>query len=251
MLLAGHPGWWLDFPRSLQVIQFPYRLMTYVTLALVLAAAVLVARSGAARRRWVVGLVVVAVAWQGALAMVVAVDSSPASTAVAGLTTPSTVPGSFPKAWQGRQFHLVRGDLVKPRTYVSVPTQTVRPPDEIHIAAHDPMGTMVATNIVASPLIRVDGDAIAVGRDDEEMLVLRVTDVHDGAWQATVRPVCGGLCLGGLTGGAPFAVFAGRIVSLAALLGLLAIAAWPLIRRAQPWARSALSHAPGRMRARS
>ena len=90
---------------------------------------------------------------------------------------------------------------------------------------------MVATQVVASPLIRFTGDATPIGATALGFSVLRV---DHSPWQTTVRPTCN-LCLGALGGDEPLPLLAGRVASLAGVLALVALLVAAVVgRRRQP-----------------
>ena len=80
----------------------------------------------------------------------------------------------------------------------------------------------MATNIVASPLIKMTGQATFAGATVDGFEVLRVTGGGGGgaAWRATVSSACNS-CLRALTGQAPWALLLGRLASLIGALALL------------------------------
>ncbi len=99
----------------------------------------------------------------------------------------------------------------------------------------------VVTRIVDSPLIRIDGEATPRRRATRTRTsILQVWGEQGRPWRATAVPACT-TCLRALQGDAPFALLAGRALTLLAFVALLAprrVAARPpplTRRRYRPW----------------
>ena len=222
VLLIVHPEWWLHFPQQLQAIQFPFRLVSYLALATVLLVASLLACPAVARSRVLRSLLGIAVALQVALGAYLAVSAEPRGAAPA--PTASTVrAGVTPAAYQSVQqsgYRIISGRAVTaPTGTASAERLGDDSPNEVHLYGSEPVGTLVNTNLVASPLIHVSGGARLVATSKVGFAVLRV--VHT-PWQATVTPQCSACLSPG--GGNPRPVVLGRwasIIGAVALLGLL------------------------------
>jgi hypothetical protein len=93
-------------------------------------------------------------------------------------------------------------------------------PSHVHLYGSQPAGSYVATNVVASPLIRFTGDATVVGVTVNDLAVVHV---DRSPWKATVSPICT-VCLGALSGGAPVPLLAGRLLTFLATLITVALA---------------------------
>ena len=108
------------------------------------------------------------------------------------------------------------------------PLAEVRPvgddtPPEIVLSGSQPPGSLVGTNVVASPLIHLIGQATIAGTSPEGFEVLRVSSVGPAArWQARVATACNS-CLRALTGKAPIALLLGKLASLIGVLALVGL----------------------------
>jgi hypothetical protein len=223
------PSWWLHLPKSFMAIQFPFRLVTYLALFTVLLVAVLLTRPEVQRNRAVIALLLVATAWQVGLAGYLALSAKALGTTNA--PTPGTVHASAsPAAYENGQqvsYRLIPTAPVLPapsqRADV-VPTGDDSPP-ALHLYGGQPVGSLIATDIVASPLIQFTGGVTVAGDTADDFEVLRVTR---SPWRATVSSVPA------LGQGAAFALVAGRVISLAGVLVLLGLiwSAWR--RRSRP-----------------
>lgn len=229
-LMITHPYWWLSLPSVLQAIQFPFRLVTYLALITVLGVIALLATPAVQHSRFVILALLLICGWQIGLAVDLALtskarpDTLHPTPAPSNITTAS-IPAAFtPGLLQGRQFRLVVGHPLSP----SGPLADVGPvghdtPPEIMLSGSQPPGSLVATNIVASPLIHVTGQATIAGASSEGFEVLRVSSGRATApWRAGVGPACNS-CLRALTGNAPLALLVGK---LASVIGMLALFGW-------------------------
>jgi hypothetical protein len=197
LLLILEPSWWLHFPRMLRVIQFPYRLLPYVALAVALGVALALWLLRGRSWQVLTGVLVVLVALQvgagawgverskpGAGAPVVrptkdnlSVDEEPAMIANTDLVVQY-------------QFRVVRHPIgPKPTTAdlpkVAIADRVTSATATLHAAGST--GQRWATDIVWSPYVRVTGDAKIAGRDYDGRLVVEVTQTDSaGRWHATV-----------------------------------------------------------------
>jgi hypothetical protein len=216
----ARPAWWLELPSALWTIQFTFRLVPYLALVIVLALVVLLREAAVASRRWVRATLAVAVGWQvvTATVQVVTAEARGPVRARPADVEPAVVPVSFadPGYAQAYQFRLDRGTPVaRPPAAVRAPVRRDPPPDVVAIGGAEAPGTRLATNIVASPLVRVDGDARVVGRDRDGFAVLEV-EPHDGpTWRAEVSPRCR-TCASALWGDAPWPLLLGRVLTVGA-----------------------------------
>jgi hypothetical protein len=240
VLLIMDPQWWRHFPRLIQAIQVPARLVPY--LAIVIALAISVALITIGRRRWRRPLVValgVAVTAQLAIAGFIALDSKPAAALSVDLVQhgemgvhdePVSFTGPVP-LFTPFQFRVVDKPLGPPTTGGPVGASLDDPTtsDSAQIEDVGRVGQIRPAYVVWSPLIRMDGDARIVGRTGSGLVAVRVdrTDAA-GRWRATIRPACSGLCL---SGDAPWQETAGRMLSLLAGLVLVGTGARWLRRR--------------------
>jgi hypothetical protein len=232
-LLITNPSWWLSFPSTLRAIQFPFRLVTYLALLTVLGIVVLLTNPALRRSRLTIALLLLATAWQVGLGAGLALTAKPVGASTA--PTPQSVrAGSIPPAFlyrtQSIEFRLITKDPVnQPSEQAQVAPIGDDTPPQIQLSGSQPTGSLVATRVVASPLIRFTGDVSVAGAAADGFEVLRV---NRSPWHATVGPVCSA-CLGALIGGDPLALLAGRFMSLAGALALfcLILAAIPGSRR--------------------
>jgi hypothetical protein len=222
-LLIGHPGWWLSFPATLKAIQFPFRLVTYLALLTVLASVVLLASPALRRSRVAIATLLLASAWQVGVALDLAITTK--AHPISAAPTPDSIhPGVLPPAFRfGSQLTgfrlLTTHPLSPPPGQVNVPLLGYDIPPQVQLSGSEPPGSLVATRVVASPLIRFSGDASVAGATNEGMVVLRIIR---SPWQVTVAPVCK-TCLRALTGEAPLALLAGRVLTVVGVFALLAL----------------------------
>ena len=226
-LLITHPSWWSSFPSALRAIQFSFRLVTFLALLTTLGVSALLASPPVRRSRTAILALLLICAWQVGLAVDLAVTSKargvgphPTPTSVSAASIP---PAFEPGLFQAEQFRLV---VERP---LSLPKQSaqVRPigddtPREILLSGTQPQGSLVGTNVVASPLIHVTGQAEIAGASPEGYEVLRVKPGATDPWRARVGPACNS-CLKAVTGKAPRALLLGK---LATLIGVLALLGW-------------------------
>jgi len=225
-LLITHSSWWLSFPSVLQSIQFPFRLVTYLALITVLGVIALLAIPAVQRSRLAILALLLATGWQVGLAVDLALTARaqggellrphPTATNVSAASPPTSFPGG--------QFRLVAEHPLGP----AGPLASVGPvgddtPREIVLSGSQLGGSLVGTNVVASPLIHVTGQARIVGTSPEGFEVLRVsTGRATTRWHARVAPACNS-CLSALTGKAPVALLLGKLASLAGVLALFGL----------------------------
>jgi hypothetical protein len=213
-----NPRWWLHLPATLQTIQFPFRLVTWLTLAIVVACA-LVLRGAERRTRWLAPSLAGAIAVQSAIALWIAFGADASALPDVeplrhGDISAGVVPRSFVGTGYGqpKQFRLP-GSAVRPAEQVLAPQRLIDPPPRITLRGEQPARTLLATNVVDSPLIRYDGTARKVGRDKDGFAVLEVLPHAGPAWSVTI------------SARAPLPVWAGRTLSA---LSVLAVLGWAL-----------------------
>jgi hypothetical protein len=227
-LLITHPSWWLGLPTALRAVEFPYRLVTYLTLLILLGVVVLLASPSVQRNRPIILALVLVTGWQLGVALDLALTSrargsTPAPTHDT-ISASSTPPAFTPNLLQASEYRLSDAHPLSPPEGIAavVPVGDDSPP-QIELSGGEPPGSLVATNVVASPLIHATGAASIVGASPEGFAVLRVKPDAATPWHAKVSSVCG-TCLSALTGKAPFALLAGRLASLLGVLALLGLA---------------------------
>jgi hypothetical protein len=228
-VLIANPSWWLSFPRLLQTIQFPFRLSPYLALTACMGVAVLLSTAPARRSRLLMGSLIAAVAWQSALAAYQALSARarslpPSPTLTHQDVTAARPPPSFvgPGYFQPDAFKLTpRDPLPRPDAEASA-SAGEGTPSTVGLSGEEETGTLIATHVVDSPLIRIDGDAHRAGIDQSSYVVLRVDDHIHSRWYATARPACA-TCLRAVFGDAPPALLAGRLLSLIGLVGLIVL----------------------------
>ncbi len=195
---------WGYLPDLLKVVQFPYRLHTYIVLSiaglLILAIHSVYGTQPARRRR----------VWFAALILAVAVSmgfgvyqawSAKRYYAVSDIITgdPSVLPEKF-YGWY--DFRVGRGEFVeRPEAVIAVD------PSEMtgdHAVLEGAASGHYATNIVYSEAITMKGDAVVLGRDESGIAVIEARS-DDGAWRVVIDP------------SRPGPIVAGRILSLVGL----------------------------------
>jgi hypothetical protein len=231
LLLIVDPAWWLHFPRLIQSVQLPMRLLPYLGMVVALGIALtLVALPSGRGRRVVVGALAVAVAAQVVLSGRIPFDSQAAAPIPDALLRHGDVevdgePPAFsgPNVYTQSQFMLAGHPTAQPTVPALVPVavEDVATSETVTASEHGTVGQQRTISVAWSPLIRIDGDARLVGRDDEGAAIVRVTRTDgDGRWTATVH------------GRVPWPLVAGRVVSLLSALALLGIGArWWVTRR--------------------
>ncbi len=247
-LLIADPSWWLSFPSTLQSIQFPFRLVSLLSLMIVLAVSVLLTRPAVRGSRVAIIVLALVTVWQLALAADLAVTAKARSDfnlriPSAASIRASTLPPAFqPNLLQASEYRLITTDpLPQPSQLATVTPIGDDTPPEIQLHGTQPPGTLVATTVVASPLVRFSGDATLAGATSAGFAVLRVDSGAPTTWRATASSACES-CVNALVGDAPLALLAGRASTALAALILLAMVGLPLgrwaARRRNPGATS-------------
>jgi hypothetical protein len=184
---------------------------------------------------------VAAIGVQGAIGVFIAVDTKAAATlATAPLLRHSDVranaePPAFsaPRIAAQFQFRVLehpRGP--QPRKGVGLRLGDVATSTDATMQGTGRVGERLATSVVRSPLVRVEGDVRETGRTKLGNMIVTVTRTDlAGRWSATVTPACGVLCLEALSGDAPWQLLAGRLLTLLSALIIVAVAGLGLIRR--------------------
>jgi hypothetical protein len=223
-LLIADPAWWLSFPAAVRAIQFPFRLVSYLALVTVLAIGVLLGGGRLARSRAAVAALLLVTVWQVGLAVHLAVTARALPTQFAqpeSAVTASAPPIAFSPGQQQEFRFSVRDPVTAPTARARVARIGDDSPSEITLFGSQRAGSFVATEVIASPLIRFSGDVSVSGVTAGGEYVLHV---NRSPWRAEVRPVCGA-CLGALTGDDPLALLAGRVLTVVAVLVLILLLA--------------------------
>jgi hypothetical protein len=229
LVIITHPHWWLDFPRLAQTVQMTMRLMPFLAVITAVAVCVLLVGLGQrAARRPLLGALTVAVAAQALIAIYVVTSGQPgvANTAVPvrhgavtveGEPSPFSGPNEIVPA-QFRVMHKPQGDQTAVDGIASTMDSQLTS-DAATIQGPANVGDQIATDIVASPLVGISGDARVAGRTDNGLTLIKVTRTdRSGAFTATVRGQCV-LCLS--TAGSGWQLRAGRLLTLLSLALLL------------------------------
>ena len=221
--LITHPTWWPSLPRLVQTVQMPMRLLPFVAIITAVAVAVLVAGIGRQRaRRPLMAALVVAVAAQALIAIYVVTSGEPGVAMTAtpvrhddvtaeGEPSPFSGPGEIVPA-QFRVLNKPQGDQ---RVVGEVATRAGLPAD---LRCGDAEGTAsvgdrLATDIVASPLVRFAGDVRVAGRTAKGLTLVEVTRTDaGGVFTATVQAQCA-LCLS-TAGSSAWQLRVGRLITL-------------------------------------
>ena len=222
-VLITNPGWWTSFPAALQAIQFPFRLVPYLTLLIVLGVTILLASPALRESRPAIGAIAVIAILQFTVAAVVAITTpargtrdAPTSHTVRAATRPAAFAAAQVTGYRLKPVRPLRRPRATATVLGAVGVDT-RP--RVRLSGDQPVGTLVATPVVASPLIGVTGGASAAGSTRDGLLVLRA---ERSPWRAEV------------SSRAPFAVVAGRITSLLAGLALVGLLIGAIAGRARP-----------------
>jgi hypothetical protein len=177
-IVMTHVGLLIDLPRPYPLVEFSYRLETYVLLTLCAAilAALVLARGGSRlTRAWTwLALPVCAVSLTGAVQQVHSYTNR--RDRYVTLEYPGVVETLDNKDYQDLSAPIIPAHgLAK----VEIPFESVQDGRTATFSTRQPAGTLLATNIGAGPyLLHITG-AKAVGIDSEtDNMVLRVDGVH-------------------------------------------------------------------------
>ena len=207
VLLIVNPLWWPHFPRLIQTIQIPGRLVPYlaIVIGLVMTIALATLRPGRIRGALIAALAVAVGAQLAMAAAFIALDAEATSTIPLPPKRHGDVrahdeatPYSSTRYFPVLQFRVISRPLgpapAGPQVVAATGDPTVA--EEARLAGANAAGQVLPTTVVWSPLIRVEGDARLAGRDANGLATVQVTRTDPaGRWSATVRPVCSGLCL--------------------------------------------------------
>lgn len=230
VVMMAHPRLILHLPRPYQLIQFTYRLESYVLLSLcgaMLAALVLLGRSGSrAGRIWLYTVVTVLVA--SGIGAIQQVDTHP------------TVVHDRDLALNDKSEPVHRHILDQRLTYSDVTLPTIHPvglpmvifspaavhDDHLTVTVHLPPGSrLVDTNLAGAPYFVNLSGAQTVGRDDRRFMVLRLPPGSDGRPHTISLRSAEGL-----------PIRLGRWVSFSSVAFWLILLVWTVIRsRLTPW----------------
>jgi hypothetical protein len=242
LVIIVRPLWWLSFPRLLQTVQNPVRLLPYLAIVISLAIAVALTAMprGRARQLLVIGLVA-AVGIQTAVGVFIAVDTK-ASATLPGApllqhkdVVAATEPPAFSMATIAAhyQFRVLNHPLgPQPRRVANARIHDIVTSDRATVSGTGRVGERLKLPVVRSPLVHVDGDARVTGRNEYGNMIVTITHTDAGGrWSATVRPACSRLCLDAVTGDAPWQLLMGRLLTLVSLVVLGVVIAAGIRRR--------------------
>jgi hypothetical protein len=231
VVLVAHQPWWLHFPSLMRAIQFPFRLLTYVSLIIALGSVLAMRALGIGRGgRLAITALGVAVIVQIGFAAYVALDSQ-ATTAFLGVKPPreadaraAAVPAAFslPNLLTPLQFRVIdrptSTDAVSADASIAIDDPLTS--DRATLGGAQPVGSEVVVPVAWSPYVRVTGGASLVGRDAQGAMVVRIDATGpDGHWAAVVSPAT------------PWPLALGRWLSLFSVAALLAAGVAALARR--------------------
>jgi hypothetical protein len=241
-VLVVHPLWWLHFPSTVQTIQMPMRLLPFLAMVTALVVAVLLIGLRQ-RRAWrpLVGALVLAVAAQALIAIHVVTSGEPS----VALGAPVVLHGDIKVQEEPWPFSGAGGQL-PPKQFrvLGKPEGAQRVVGNISAQLDSPLtsaaatlqgtakvGDRLLTDVVASPLVHIEGGAKAVGRNRDGVLLIEVTRTNaKRVFTATVRGQCA-LCLSGAAD-APWQLRLGRLITLLSI-ALLATGCVVRVRRAR------------------
>jgi hypothetical protein len=230
LVLIVHPSWWSSFPRLVQTVQMPMRLIPYLAVVTAVAVTVLLPaiRQRRARRPLVATLVAI-VAAQALIAIYVITSGQPG---VALTATPARhgaikvdeepSPFSGPGEIVPQQFRVLHEPQGRQTAVGVIAAQTTSnlTSDAATLQGVANVGDQVLTDVVASPLVHIVGDARIVGRTDDGLILIKVTHTDaNRAFTATVRGQCP-LCLSAGAGGG-WQLRLGRLLTLFSVAVLL------------------------------
>jgi hypothetical protein len=254
-VLVTHPLWWPHFPRLVQTVQMPMRMLPYVAMITAVAVTVLLMGLGQRRaRRPLVSALVIVVAVQALTAIYVVASGHPGVALTATVMHRDDIrvdeepsPFSGPQEVVPYQFRVLgqpKGDQTVAARFPSTLDSPLTS-DAATIRGAANVGDQIATDIVDSPLVRISGDARVAGRDANGLVLLKVTrtDANRG-FTAVVRGQCA-LCLS--SEGGPWQLRVGRLITLLSFALLLTACLVGLGRAAQR-RRVVMRVSPGRRR---
>ena len=240
LVLITHPQWWPSLPRLVQTLQMPMRLLPFVAIITAVVVSVLVVGIGQLReRRLLLAGLTVAVAAQALIAIYVVTSGEPGVTLTAtpvrhgevkvdGEPSPFSGPGEI-VASQFRVLNKPQGDQTAVAT-VAAKLDSRLTSDAGTLRGTAKVGDQIATDIVASPLVRIAGDVRVAGRTDQGLTLLEVTRTDaNGVFTGTVQAQCA-LCLS--TAGSGWQLRVGRLITLLSF-ALLLTACVVSVRRAR------------------
>jgi hypothetical protein len=253
LLVLVEYRWWPAFPRLIQTIQFPFRLVPYFAMTVVLALSVAIVHLRSRARAILIPTLALIVALQVGCGVWIALDSQATASIPVPLPRHGDVhvqdepfPVSGPNLIFPYQFRIVHAPSgPQPTNTVAVPVNLSDPTtsDAGTLTGQDRLGSVRSTFISWSPFVRVDGDARIVGWDEYGSAVVRVGRTGPGGvWRATVRSRCT-TCLGALNGKDPWQLLAGRALSVLSALIVAGVGGLWLRRW---WRRSRVARAATR-----
>jgi hypothetical protein len=242
LLLIVDPAWWRHFPRVVQTIQMPMRLIPYLAVTTAVAIAVLVRGLGGPgrARRPVLGALVLVATFQVVAAAYGVTAPEPGAALSATVMRHSDIhvedepsPFSGPGETVALQFRVIGQARGRQTAIGGVSSELADnlTSDAATLHGLANVGDQFLTDIVASPLVRIGGDARVAGRTGDGRVLLEVmrTDAQH-AWSATVRAQCT-LCLSAVADGAGWQLWFGRLLTLLSFVVLLSGCAAALSRR--------------------
>jgi hypothetical protein len=211
----------------------------FLTVAVLLCVVLLLRLPDIRRSRWATLALIVAVSWQAGVAVYQSVSAAPRALAPyaairASQVSARSVPDSFGGTGfsQPDQFKLDVGRrLDRPALVALAPVRRERPPRAVTLSGQDPAGSLVATNVVYSPLVSATGQAQIIGRDPQGYAVLRIRPHDAQAWSATLTGACP-LCADAVTESTSYLpLVIGQMLTVLAVFALLTVAAHLVSRR--------------------
>lgn len=206
LALMSNTTWWNGLPDSVRILQFPYRVNSWLSALLVVLCALtfgVLNRPHTTRTlpMNVLAVLVGSVAlWYGGMAVyqaltAKAVDLPGTDTASHGAIDAGGLPPAFrPGVAQTAQFRMSRGGTAIPR-----PAETLTFDEGGRAKVPFESAGPYATNLVWSPFVRVEGGAF-VGRDPEGWAVVRADDTRLAVIAAHPAPVTLGILVSALSG---------------------------------------------------
>lgn len=229
-VLVVRPDWWTKLPSFVWATQFTFRLVPFLTLVLLVGVVLLLRLPDIRNSRWATLALVLAVGWQAGLALDQSLSASPRGVAPypairASEVSDGSVPNSF-IGFQQEQFKLVSGTpLDRPDQAALAPVRVQTPPKAVSLSGPQRAGSLVATNVVYSPLVTATGQAKIIGRDKDGYTVLQIRRHDTPVWTAKLSGACP-LCLDSLMAdGQYLPLVVGQILTIVAVATLFTISA--------------------------
>jgi hypothetical protein len=197
-VLVTHPLWWPHFPRLVQTVQMPMRLLPFVAMITAVAVTVLLVGLGQRRaRRPLMTALVIVVAAQALTAIYVVTSGHPGVALTATVMHRDDIrveeepsPFSGPGEVVIAQFRVLGQPKGDQKVVAGLPStlDSQLTSDAATIRGVARVGDQISTDIVQSPLVRVSGDARIAGRSPGQTPTRPSRPSFAGSARSVCRP---------------------------------------------------------------